>query len=83
MPIIKSAQKQMRQNDTKRKRNSITKTKLKMSIKNFLSLVKEKKEEAQKFFPQVQKIIDLAIKKNLLHKNTGARKKSQLAKLLK
>lgn len=38
--------------------------------------------EAQKLFPQVQKALDLAAKKNILHKNNIARKKSRLSKLI-
>ncbi len=38
------------------------------------------KEEAQKLLPEAYKAVDKAAKKNLIHKNAAARKKSQLAK---
>ncbi len=41
-----------------------------------------KKAEAAKLYPQVQKAIDMAVKKNMLHQNNAGRKKSQLAKLI-
>jgi histone H1/5 len=41
-----------------------------------------KMDEATKLFPQVQKAIDMAVKKNLMPKNTAARRKSNLAKLI-
>ena len=83
MPIIKSAIKQMRQNQTRRKRNEITKRQYRLLVKEFLILVHDKKmDEAKKLFPQVQKAIDMAAKKNILAKNNAARKKSRLSKLI-
>ena len=83
MPIIKSAIKRVRQTATRTKRNNITKQKFRELTKKFLELIKDKKTaEATKLYPQVQKAIDMAAKKNLLHKNNAARKKSQLAKML-
>lgn len=38
------------------------------------------KEEAQKLLPEAYKAVDKAAKRNLIHKNAAARKKSQLAK---
>ncbi len=82
MPIIKSAVKRVRVAEKKRTRNLITKRKYRDLIKQLTTLLEEKKlAEAQKLFPQVQKAIDMAVKKNLLHQNNGARKKSHLAKL--
>lgn len=83
MPIIKSAIKRVRQQERRQKRNLITKNIYKDLIKKFLDLVDNKKiEDAQKLFPQVQKSIDMAVKKNLLHANTAGRKKSQLMKMI-
>jgi len=83
MPIIKSAIKRVRKTKRQTQHNLISKNKFKSLIKEFLALVKEKKiEEAAKIFPQVQKAIDLAVKKNLIHANNGARKKSNLSKLI-
>lgn len=83
MPIIQSAIKRMRQEKTRRARNAVTKRNYKSLVKEFELLVSEKKtEEAAKLFPQVQKAIDLAAKKNILHKNTAARKKSNLSKMI-
>jgi ribosomal protein S20 len=41
-----------------------------------------KKDEAEKLLPAVQKAIDTAAKKHLMHWRTAARKKSAAAKLL-
>jgi len=54
------------------------------SIKTLKKLVSEKKvKDAEKLFPQVQKIIDKAAKTGLLKKNTASRKKSRLSALVK
>ena len=83
MPIIKSAIKRVRVSDRKRKKNLIVSKKYKELTKEFESLITEgKKAEATKLFPMLQKSIDLADKKNLLHSNTAARRKSKLARML-
>jgi small subunit ribosomal protein S20 len=41
-----------------------------------------KKDEALKMLPETYKAIDMAAKINMLHKNTAARKKSRMAKLV-
>ncbi len=83
MPIIKSAIKRVRSAERRRKRNVVTKQKYRELVKQYLKLVEEKKmAEAGKLFPQVQKAVDMAVKKHLLHANTAGRKKSQLVKML-
>ncbi len=83
MPIIKSAKKRMKQNEVRRDRNKATRSKAKTYTKKMLLLVKEgKKEDAQKAISEAYSMIDTATKKKMLHPNTAARKKSQLAKAL-
>ena len=76
-----------------RNRNSNKKYKIgiKQSVKQYLlsvkSIITVNNEEnlrlCQSNLSIVYKKIDKAVKKNVLHKNTAARKKSRLAKLLK
>ena len=81
MPIIKSAIKRVRQQARRQKRNTITKNTYKELIKEITLLLEAGKlKEAAELFPKVQKSIDMAVKKNLMPKNTAARKKSGLAK---
>ncbi len=83
MPIIKSAIKRVRIEARRQKRNTITKNRYKELVKEFTTLVTDGKvKEATKLFPTVQKSLDMAVKKNLLHKNNVARKKSNLAKMI-
>ena len=80
MPIIESAIKRARQNETRRERRQPFKTRLKTTIRAFTDLLKEgKKDEAAKMLPAVMKVIDTAAKKNLIHRNTADRKKSRLS----
>jgi len=83
MPVIKSAKKRMRQNVKRRERNFPIRSRLKTLIKRQLTLSQEGKfEEAKKHLPAVYSMIDTAVKKNILHSNTAARRKSLLARAL-
>ena len=84
MPIIKSAIKRMRQTSRKTKRNEITKSLLKETLKQFIAFIETgKNAEAVKLYPTVQKRIDLAVKKNLWHANKAGRVKGRYVKMLK
>ena len=73
----------MRQNRTRRARNEITKGKYKALTKQYIKLVEAgDKKAAADLYPSVQKAIDIAAKKNMLHNKTAARRKSKLAKML-
>ena len=83
MPITKSAEKAIRQNKTRRQRNTSYKNKAKNLIKKVRFLAAEKKyEEAKKLLPQIYKILDKSAKTGVIKKNTASRKKSRLTKLV-
>jgi len=83
MPITKSAEKALRQNQKRRARNLVYKNKIKNLIKEVKSLVLEKKiEQAKKLLPQVYKILDKTAKVGIIKKNTAGRKKSRITKLV-
>jgi ribosomal protein S20 len=73
MPIIKSAIKRMHQAVTRKARNQQTKRGLKAAVKAFSAKMNSNN------LSKAQSEIDKAVKKNLLNKNTAARKKAQLA----
>ncbi len=77
MPIIKSAIKRMRQTTKRRARNVTTKRNLKGAVKAFLA-----KPDASGL-SLAQSELDTMVKKNLLPKNTAARRKAQLARVAK
>ena len=83
MPITKSAKKALRQNVRRRAKNLIYKNKIKDLIKRTKGLISEKKiEEAKKLLPQLYKAVDKAAKVGVIKKNTAARKKSGITKLV-
>jgi len=83
MPITESAKKAIRQSLKRRKRNLIYKNKTKSLIKEVKKLVSQNKiKEAKNLLPQVYKTLDKAAKVGVIKKNTAARKKSRLTKLI-
>ena len=83
MPQRKSGIKALRQTHKKRLTNLDIKTALKKTIKSFLVSVKDKNtEEAKTKLSTVYKKLDKAAKRNILHKNTAARRKALLSKKL-
>ena len=83
MPITSSAIKAARQAEARRKRRQPFGTQMKTMIRSFTDLVQEKKmSEARSLLPKVYKSVDTAAKKNIIHRNTAARKKSKLARML-
>lgn len=82
MPIIKSAKKRVRVSNKAAIRNRKTKRSFRSAIKAFQAAVTGGKD-ASKAQSKAQSSIDIAVKKGVLHKNTAARKKRQLAKSAK
>lgn len=83
MPIIQSAKKRARQTKVREARNRLTKKNMRESIKALMEDAKNGGKNAGELFRKAQANIDTAVKKNILHKNTGARKKSRLNAELK
>jgi len=83
MPNKQAAFKALRQSKKRTVRNLKTKDRLKKMIKESRKLIDNKKnDEAKKAVLQSIKVIDRAISKGIVKKNTGARKKSRLMKKL-
>jgi small subunit ribosomal protein S20 len=81
MPIIKSAKKRAKQNLARKVKNYELRTMVKTNMKKVLSFVDAKDQtSASKALSVAYKVIDTASKKNVLHQNNAARKKSRLAK---
>ena len=84
MPQRKSGLKELAKSHTRRMHNLDIRTDLKHSIKNFLLLVEKKdKAEAHNSLKVLQKKLDKAAKRNVIHKNTASRRKSRFSLLLK
>jgi small subunit ribosomal protein S20 len=83
MPITKSAKKSLRQSIKHRENNLKTKDVVKESVKIVRRLVKAgKKSEAAEALKSAMSALDKAVKKNVIHKNNAARRKSRLAKAI-
>lgn len=83
VPNIKSAEKRVRVTEKKTLRNKIVKTQVKNAVKKFLAAVESgDKAAATAMFPRTCSVIDGAVSKGVLKKNTAANKKSGLAKKL-
>jgi small subunit ribosomal protein S20 len=83
MPITKSAKKSLRQSIKHRENNLKTKDVVKESVKIVRRLVKAgKKTEAAEALKSAMSALDKAVKKNVIHKNNAARRKSRLAKAI-
>ena len=76
MPITSSANKALRQSESRRVRNQAWKEKLKEAVK------KAALERSPTSLSAAYKVIDKSAKKGLIKKNKAARMKSRLAKLL-
>jgi len=83
MPSTRQAAKRIRSGKKRKLRNLHAKSELKTLTKSFLKLVEDgSKTEADKVFRSLTKRLDQAGQRNIVHKNTVSRKKSQLAKQL-
>lgn len=95
MPIIKSAKKALKQSIKKHSRNEHFKDLYKEARKSFEAAIKNNdiKKAKEVFFNEkkdgkttkawLQSIIDKLVKKNIIHKNNGDRKKSKYAAMMK
>ncbi len=83
MPIIKSAKKALRGSERKRVFNLRRKRAMKDAIKEITNLVLAKdKKGAETKLSNAYKTIDKAAKRGIIKKNTAARKKSRLSKMI-
>jgi len=96
MPIIKSAKKQLKQNARNKSRNDHFRALYREARKTFEKAIKEADSKAAKAIFEntkdkdgkttkawLQAIIDKLVKKNIIHKNNGSRKKANFVKMMK
>ena len=83
MPNIKSAIKRVSVIEKKTLRNNMIKSGYRTAVKNFeLAVAEGDAKKAEALFSEATKKIDQACTKGVIVKNTAARKKSRLAKML-
>ena len=83
MGTSNSAAKRHKQSLKRRNRNRIAKSQVKTETKTFMAAVKSgDKDAAEVSFKAMSKLMDTASGKGVYHRNTVARKKSRMNKLL-
>ena len=82
MANTKSALKRMRQDEKRRLRNRMVRSKVRTAVKGARVALGQKSEDVRTLVAVAIRSLDKAVAKGVLHKNTAARKKSALARRL-
>ena len=82
MPIIKSAKKALRASIRKNAINDATRAKIKSAVKSVKLAAKSETKDTSEILSKAYRELDLAAKKNVIHKNKASRLKSRLTKIL-
>lgn len=84
MASNKSTLKRERQNNKRRLRNRMVKSRIHTTFKKVIAAINEKnREKVEDIFRDYMSFVDKAVKKGVLHKNNAGRKKSRLALKIK
>ncbi len=84
MPIIQANKKSVRQSERRRVFNDRRRRTMRQFVKDVRELVSQKDYQgAMALLPNVYQAIDKAIKRGVIKLNTGSRKKSQIARIIK
>lgn len=81
MPIIKSAQKKLRQDKKRTERNVIVKQEYKDALRDVRREAETKGKVKAETVKRAYSTVDKATKKNILHVNKASRLKSRVSKL--
>ena len=83
MPNIKSAEKRVSVTATKKLQNQMVRSQMQTAVKKFNAAISDGNVElAKQLLPLASSKIDVAAKKNVIHKNAANHKKAQIAKAL-
>lgn len=82
MPIIKSAKKALKVSRKKAEANRLVKAKIKDSLKGARIAIEKSDKQVDQKIAKAYRELDIAAKKNIIHKNKAARLKSRLVKKL-
>ena len=80
MPLTSSAKKALKQDRAKREINDLTRHKIKSAVKAARLAIVAGGKDAKTKLDDAYRELDVASKKNVIHKNRAARLKSRLAK---
>ena len=82
MANTKSAIKRIRQNEKRRLRNRTVRSRLRTAVKTARTALGEPGTDASAAVIDAIRTLDRAVTKGVIHRNTAARKKSQLTRLM-
>lgn len=82
MPNIQSAKKRVKVSEKKNLHNRIVKSGMRTAVRKFDAAVAADPSNAKEQLSATSAVIDKAVSKGVIHKNTANRKKSRLAKQL-
>ncbi len=82
MANIKASKKDILVSRRNQKRNAHFRTRMKTAIKNTRAAIQTQSENREEQLKHTLQIIDKTVSKGILHKNTAARQKSKLSKLI-
>lgn len=83
MANIKSAIKRIRQNEKRRVRNAAVRSTVRTSVKSArVAIESGQADQARASLLRTIQVLDKAVTKGVIHKNTAARKKSRLTRQL-
>lgn len=84
MPNLSAAKKALRVSQRRRIINIRWKRKMHDRVKEFRDLLRAgNNDEAATLYPKVASVLDRAAQRNIIHRNTAARKKARLARTLR
>ncbi len=82
MANTRSAGKRIKQNLKRRLRNRAVRSTIRSSVKSARAAVTEKTPQAREAVLEAIRILDRAASRGIIHRNTAARKKSALTRLV-
>ena len=80
MANTRSAKKRFKQNLKRRLRNRAVRSTIRSSVKTARAAVTEQTPQAKEAVLEAIRILDRAVSRGIIHRNTAARKKSALAR---
>ena len=82
MANTRSAMKRIKQNEKRRLRNRAARSTIRSSLKTARTAAAAKSAQSKEVVLEAIRILDRAVSRGIIHRNTAARKKSALARSL-
>jgi small subunit ribosomal protein S20 len=76
----RSAMKRIKQNEKRRLRNRAARSTIRSSLKTARTAAAEKSAQSKEVVLEAIRVLDRAVSRGIIHRNTAARKKSALAR---